>query len=132
MGEQLGSQALRGDIFAVTGDLGSGKTVLAKGIASGLGVKDVITSPTFTLCEIYSGAMELYHFDLYRIDSPAELENLNFQEYWYGQGVSVIEWAERAGDLLSGDLIRIRLEYIDDRRRRMVIEYPDNRHLIGH
>ncbi len=121
---ELGKKSKPGDIFALRGDLGCGKTILAKGIAKGLGIEDNITSPTFTLMEVYSAEVPLYHFDLYRIESEDELDNLFFEEYWEGDGVSVIEWAERAGERLPESRINIDIEYIDDSRRRIRIEYP--------
>ncbi len=116
----------KGDVFALRGDLGTGKTLFTKGFAHGLGIDEDITSPTFTLMEIYQGYLELYHFDLYRIDDESELDNLFFEEYWEGDGVSVIEWAERAGDRLPPHTITINLYYIDEKKREISIEYPDN------
>jgi len=125
-GKALGKKARRGDVYALTGELGSGKTVLAKGIAYGMGIKDDITSPTFTLLEIYEGTLPLYHFDLYRIDNLHELDNLFFEEYWEGDGVSVIEWAERAKGRLLENTTHITLEYIDETSRRIHIERPSD------
>ncbi len=122
--EDLGRTARGGDVFALSGDLGTGKTVVARGIARGLGISDDITSPTFTLLELYEGRLPLYHFDLYRVVSDRELDYLGFEEYWEGNGVSVIEWAERAGNRLPDTAIRIRLEYAGDAARRLTIEYP--------
>ncbi|HRV15823.1 MAG TPA: tRNA (adenosine(37)-N6)-threonylcarbamoyltransferase complex ATPase subunit type 1 TsaE, partial [Spirochaetota bacterium] len=99
--------------------------ILAKGIAKGLGINEEITSPTFTLLEVYEAAIPLYHFDLYRISDDSELENLFFEEYWYGDGVSVIEWAERAMKRLSNDIFIIRLSYTGKNRRKITIEHPD-------
>lgn len=124
LGEELGRSARRGTVYALHGDLGSGKTVLARGIARGLGISDDITSPTYTLLEIYEGVMPLYHFDLYRIEKAAEFDGLGFEEYWEGDGVSVIEWAERAGGLLPDSTIVISLEYHGERERKISIEYP--------
>mgnify|MGYP001381473796 FL=1 len=125
VGYELGKKAKKGDIFGLIGDLGTGKTILAKGIAKGLGINEEITSPTFTLLEVYEAAIPLYHFDLYRISNDSELENLFFEEYWYGDGVSVIEWAERAMKRLPNDIFIIRLEYTGKNRRKITIEHPD-------
>lgn len=125
-GKALGKASRRGDVFALTGELGCGKTVFAKGIASGMGIGEDITSPTFTLLEIYEGDLPLYHFDLYRIDDPRELDNLFFEEYWEGEGVSVIEWAERAKNRLPVHTTHITLQYIDETTRRIRIERPRN------
>ncbi len=125
VGYELGKKAKKGDIFGLIGDLGTGKTILAKGIAKGLGINEEITSPTFTLLEVYEAAIPLYHFDLYRISDDSELENLFFEEYWYGDGVSVIEWAERAMKRLPNDIFIIKLEYTGKNRRKITIEHPD-------
>ncbi len=126
VGVDLGRNSSEGDIFALTGELGSGKTVLAKGIAGGLNIEEEITSPTYTLMEIYNGEKDLYHFDLYRIDCIEEFDLFHFEEYWYGKGISVIEWADRAGDKIPHRAIKVNLEYIDSNRRRILIEYPRN------
>jgi tRNA threonylcarbamoyladenosine biosynthesis protein TsaE len=124
LGEELGRAARPGDLFALEGDLGAGKTILAKGIARGMGITEEITSPTFTLLEVYDHTVPLYHFDLYRIGEPRELDSLYFEEYWEGGGVSVVEWAERAAGRLPGNTVRITMRYIDDTSRRITIEYP--------
>ncbi|HSV97684.1 MAG TPA: tRNA (adenosine(37)-N6)-threonylcarbamoyltransferase complex ATPase subunit type 1 TsaE [Spirochaetota bacterium] len=124
LGKELGQSARRGTVYALCGDLGSGKTVLARGIARGLGITDDITSPTFTLLEIYDGGMPLYHFDLYRIEKAAEFDTLGFEEYWEGDGVSVIEWAERAEGLLPDSTVAIFMEYCGENERKISIEYP--------
>ncbi|HPI24246.1 MAG TPA: tRNA (adenosine(37)-N6)-threonylcarbamoyltransferase complex ATPase subunit type 1 TsaE [Spirochaetota bacterium] len=120
----MGSHAARGDVFAITGDLGAGKTVLAKGIAKGMGVDDEVTSPTFSLLEIYERPLPLYHFDLYRIERTDELDHLCFEEYWEGDGVSVIEWAEHAAERLPANAIRIVIRQEDAATRRICIEHP--------
>lgn len=124
IGVALGKKAKPGDIFALIGNLGTGKTILAKGIAKGLGIDEEITSPTFTLLEVYESDTPLYHFDLYRISDNTELENLFFEEYWFGNGVSVIEWGDRAMKRLPKDIYIITLEYIDKNRRKIIVEYP--------
>jgi tRNA threonylcarbamoyladenosine biosynthesis protein TsaE len=124
LGIELGKNAKPGDIFALIGNLGTGKTIIAKGIAKGLGIEEEITSPTFTLLEVYESPLPLYHFDLYRISDDAELENLFFEEYWFGDGVSVIEWADRALKRLPRDTYIITLEYMDTQRRKITIEHP--------
>lgn len=129
LGKKLGAASVRGDIITLRGELGSGKTVLAKGIASGLGITEEVTSPTYTLLEIYEANIPLYHFDLYRILSPVEFDNLAFEEYWEGNGVSIIEWPERAGGLLPAPSIDILIEYESESVRRIRIEYSGDRRL---
>lgn len=121
----LGTNARKGDIFALFGNLGAGKTLIAKSIAEGMGITEDITSPTFTLLEIYEGSIALYHFDLYRIEGEKELDNLFFEEYWHGNGVSIVEWAENAGERLGENTVKIHIEYIDENSRSITIEYPD-------
>lgn len=122
----LGRNAVRGDIFTISGELGAGKTVFARGIAAGMGIDDDITSPTFSLMEVHEGRVPLYHFDLYRLESPSELDELGFEEYWEGDGVSVIEWPERAAGRLPSGMTAIVIEYTGTASRRITIEYPDN------
>jgi tRNA threonylcarbamoyladenosine biosynthesis protein TsaE len=124
LGESLGRAAAAGTVFALFGGLGAGKTVIAKGIARGLDVPDEITSPTFTLLEIYRGRTDFYHFDLYRIERDDEFEELGFEDYWYGSGVSVIEWADRAGGRLPSRIVKIESEYAGPEERSITIEYP--------
>ncbi|MCP4132551.1 MAG: tRNA (adenosine(37)-N6)-threonylcarbamoyltransferase complex ATPase subunit type 1 TsaE [bacterium] len=124
LAQKIGKDAAPGSLFALFGDLGTGKTIIAKGIAAGMGITEDITSPTFTLMEVYKGPLTLYHFDLYRIESDLEFDNLFFEEYWEDEGVSVIEWPEKAGTRLPGDTTKIKIDYIDENSRRIVIEYP--------
>lgn len=124
--KKLGDTATPGSIYALHGELGTGKTIIAKGIAAGLGIMEDITSPTFNLLEIYKGRIPLYHFDLYRIQDEQELDQLFFEEYWEGNGVSVIEWAERAKGRLTETTIHITIDYIDESRRTITIEYINN------
>jgi tRNA threonylcarbamoyladenosine biosynthesis protein TsaE len=124
LAEELGKNAAPGAVFALIGGLGTGKTVIAKGIAKGLGIADEITSPTFTLLEIYEGRVALYHFDLYRIENTEELDRLFFEEYWEGDGVSVVEWADKAINRLPDGRITVTIDYIDDTSRSITIEHP--------
>lgn len=126
LGIEIGRNTRNGDIIAVSGDLGTGKTALTRGIAEGMGITEDITSPTFSLMEIHEGDRILYHFDLYRIENDREFDNLCFEEYWENDGVSVIEWAERAAGRLPDKRIEINIEYINETGRRITIEYPDN------
>ena len=111
-GMELGRSARPGTVIALIGDLGTGKTTMTKSIARGLGVDDVITSPTFNIVKEYeSGRLPLYHFDVYRIGDIDEMYELGYEEYFYGRGVSVIEWADLIEDILPEDAMIIRIEY---------------------
>ncbi len=105
-GEKLSKLLIAGDIIFLNGELGAGKTTLSKSIGEGLGVKEYITSPTFTLINEYEGRLPLYHLDVYRLNSYEELEELGVEDYFYGNGVCLIEWAEK----FSEDLPEYRLE----------------------
>ena len=121
----VGRHVQAGDVYALHGELGAGKTLIASAIARGMGITDDVSSPTFALLEIYDGSLQLYHFDLYRIDDERELDNLFFEEYWEGEGVSVVEWPEIAAGRLPQTVIKINVEYIDENTRRISLEYPD-------
>ncbi|MBN1500610.1 MAG: tRNA (adenosine(37)-N6)-threonylcarbamoyltransferase complex ATPase subunit type 1 TsaE [Spirochaetes bacterium] len=125
LAQEMGSKAKQGEVYALYGDLGTGKTLFTKNFALGMEITEEITSPTFTLLEEYDAEIPLYHFDLYRIESPEELDFLSFEEYWEGKGVSVIEWAERAQDRLPENTVKIYITYIDSCRRKISIEHPD-------
>lgn len=111
-GEQLGRSAVPGTVIALIGDLGTGKTTLTKAIAKGVDIKDIITSPTFTIVKQYdSGRLPLYHFDVYRIGDIDEMYELGYEEYFYGEGICVIEWADLIEELLPEDAMVIRIEH---------------------
>lgn len=117
-GEKLGKLLKSGDIICLNGDLGAGKTTLSKSIGQGLGVKEYITSPTFTLINEYEGRIPLYHFDVYRLNNYEELEELGAEDYFYGNGVCLIEWAQKIYDDLPENRFEIwisRGEFDDDR-----------------
>ncbi len=103
----LGQSLKRGDVVALYGGLGAGKTVLAKGIAKGLGIQEDVTSPTFTLLRQYQGRLALCHFDLYRIEDEQELEHIGFYDYLGGDNACVIEWPENAPDIDANVIVRI-------------------------
>ena len=110
-GRQLGLTAQPGEVYALIGDLGTGKTVFTKGFAKGLGVEEYVNSPTFTIMQIYEeGRMPLYHFDVYRIEEPEEMEEVGLDEYLEGDGVCLIEWAERIEELLPEDMVTVKIE----------------------
>ena len=109
-GAELGRKAVPGQIICLDGDLGTGKTVLTKGIAAGLGIDEPVVSPTFTIVQIYEqGRLPLYHFDVYRIDDPDEMEEIGYREYFYGNGLTIIEWSELIADILPEDAMRIKI-----------------------
>ncbi|MCR5613148.1 tRNA (adenosine(37)-N6)-threonylcarbamoyltransferase complex ATPase subunit type 1 TsaE [Treponema sp.] len=110
LGRKIGAYLKKGDILAMQGTLAAGKTTITKGIAESLGVKDVITSPTFCLISEYEGKMPLYHLDVYRLDGPEDFINLGTDDMLYGDGVSVIEWSEKIMEELPKNTIIIRLE----------------------
>lgn len=101
--KSLSENAKESDVFCLTGDLGAGKTVFAKGFAEGLGINEHITSPTFTIFNIYNGRIPLYHFDMYRIEDEDELYNLGVEEYFHGKGICLIEWPEMAMGLIPSN-----------------------------
>ena len=110
-GRMLGESAAPGQVYALVGDLGVGKTVFTKGFAEGLGIEEPVNSPTFTILQIYEdGRIPLYHFDVYRIEEPEEMEEIGFDEYIDGDGVCLIEWAGRIEELLPEDVIVVFIE----------------------
>lgn len=119
-GLELGASLRKGDIVALIGDLGTGKTALTKYIAEGLGIRETITSPTFTIVQEYrQGRLPLYHFDVYRIGDPEEMYELGYEEYFYGDGVCVIEWADLIEELLPEYTKVIRIEYGKNQEERI-------------
>ena len=100
LGRRLGEQASAGDVFTLEGDLGVGKTIFTKGFAKGLKIEEAISSPTFTIVKEYYGRMPLYHFDVYRIGDPSEMEEIGYEDYFYGNGVTIIEWPELIEELI--------------------------------
>ncbi|OCL27764.1 tRNA (N6-adenosine(37)-N6)-threonylcarbamoyltransferase complex ATPase TsaE [Orenia metallireducens] len=109
VGEELGKKLAPGDIVCLQGDLGAGKTSLAKGICAGLGVKGDITSPTYTIVNEYRGKYKVNHMDLYRIRREDELFDLGFEDYLYGDGVTIIEWPDKSGSLMPDQYLDINL-----------------------
>ena len=120
IGEMLGARLHAGDLVCLYGDLGAGKTSLSYGIARGLEVQEqYITSPTFTFVNEYRGRVPFYHIDLYRLKDPDELQNIGFEEYLESDGVTVIEWAERAEDELPEECLSVYLSAVDDHSREI-------------
>ena len=119
LANKLSQLLLPGDFISLFGELGAGKTRFASGVAKGLGVdpSKPITSPTYTLLNIYQGRIPLYHFDLYRLSGDDDIADLGFSEYFYGNGICLVEWAERLNDELPQSRLEIRLSYVDDDSR---------------
>lgn len=120
LGERIGRALEPETVIALFGPLGAGKTTLTKGIARGLDVPDLVHSPTFTLIHEHEGRVRVNHIDLYRLDA-SELADLGYEEYIYGPGVTIIEWAERAGSLLPDDRLEVRIGGRDDDRMIEVV-----------
>lgn len=111
LGEQLGKQAQKGDIYLLNGDLGVGKTIFTKGFAHGLGITDDIVSPTFTIVNEYEGTrLPFYHFDVYRIGDVEEMEEIGYDNYFFGEGVCLVEWAELIKEILPDHCRSITIE----------------------
>ncbi len=118
-GAKLAERLAAGDVVALIGDLGTGKTALTRYIAQALGVSEPVTSPTFTIVqEHHSGRIPLYHFDVYRVYDPDELYEIGFDEYLFGNGVCIIEWADLIEDLLPEGTLIIRIERGDGETER--------------
>jgi len=123
-GARLAAQLGPGDVVALTGELGSGKTCFIQGLARGLGVAGRATSPTFVLINEYRGRLPVYHVDAYRTRSLAELQDLGLEELFDGEGVTVVEWADRLEPLLPARAVRVHLEGVGDEPRRITIRRP--------
>ena len=133
LGMRLGELLQGGELILLEGQLGTGKTTFTQGLALGLDIKEDINSPTFTLLKEYPGQPRqtqvgervrvgpaLYHFDLYRLDDPAEIFDLGFEEYFYGNGVCIVEWAERADLFWPADNLRLRLKMLSETKRSLL------------
>ena len=111
LGKALGEKASPGQIYTLDGDLGTGKTVFTQGVAAGLGITEPITSPTFTLIHEYdTGRRPIYHFDVYRIGDIEEMEEIGYDDYFFGEGICLIEWADLIREILPEHVIRITIE----------------------
>jgi len=129
LGIHIGKLALTGDIFLLVGTLGTGKTCLAHGIARGLGIGEYTPSPSFVLIREFYGRLPMYHIDLYRLDHTEEIADLGLDDYLYGKGVCVIEWAEKGLSLMPPEYLMIKIDYLDDSERHFIFE-PCGRHYI--
>lgn len=111
LGRQIGEQAEPGEVYTLIGDLGVGKTVFTQGLAVGLGIQDAVNSPTFTIVQVYEdGRIPFYHFDVYRIGDVEEMDEVGYEDYVYGEGVSLIEWADLIEEILPEHYRRVTIE----------------------
>ena len=111
LGKALGEKASPGQVYTLDGDLGTGKTVFTQGVAAGLGITEAISSPTFTIIQEYdTGRLPLYHFDVYRIGDIEEMEEIGYDDYFFGEGICLIEWADLIREILPEHVIRITIE----------------------
>jgi tRNA threonylcarbamoyladenosine biosynthesis protein TsaE len=134
LGRSIGAKLMEGDILALSGELGTGKTCFTGGLARGLGVDEnyQITSPTFTLINEYPARFKLCHFDVYRLNGYADLDDLGYEEYLSGKNVVVIEWAEKIASIIPRTAIFINFEYIDENKRKITVKgLPDRLKDIG-
>ncbi len=129
LGRTLAQQAQPGQIFSLEGDLGVGKTVLTQGMAEGLGITEPVSSPTFTIVQVYEeGRMPFYHFDVYRIADPEEMDEIGYEDYFFGNGVCLVEWANLIEELMPAHTIRITIEKDLGKGfdyRQITVEYPE-------
>ncbi|MBM2837563.1 MAG: tsaE [Deltaproteobacteria bacterium] len=123
LGIKIGRLCKAGDVIALDGDLGAGKTCLIQGLAKGLGVskKSYVRSPTFTILNVHNGRVPLYHFDLYRLSDLDELEEIGYREYIYGEGVSAIEWASNVEEAIPAECLRIAIKRVGEDEREIEI-----------
>ncbi|GJQ60813.1 MAG: tRNA (adenosine(37)-N6)-threonylcarbamoyltransferase complex ATPase subunit type 1 TsaE [Candidatus Scalindua sp.] len=130
LGNRIGALLQPSDVIALIGQLGAGKTHLVKGIAEGVGIKDrsVVTSPSYILMNHYRGKLPIYHFDAYRLESPEEMYDIDCMEFFWGDGVSVIEWADKIMECLPDEHINITMETINNTTRDILISYSGERH----
>jgi tRNA threonylcarbamoyladenosine biosynthesis protein TsaE len=129
LGRSIGRQALPGDIYLLVGQLGAGKTCLTQGIAWGLDIQEYTLSPSFVIMRELHGRLPLYHMDFYRLDNIAEISDLGLDDYLYGQGVCVIEWAEKGLTVLPDDHLLVKISYVSDTERSFDIEPKGERYV---
>jgi len=107
-GKKIGEMAAPGQVYTLIGDLGAGKTVFTQGVAEGLGIREIVNSPTFTIVSVYDGGrMPFYHFDVYRISDVSEMDEVGYEDYVYGEGVSLIEWGNLIEEILPEHYLRV-------------------------
>lgn len=128
LGRSIGKLAIPGDIYLLVGQLGAGKTCLTQGIAWGLDIQEYTLSPTFVIMRELHGRLPLYHIDFYRLDSITEISDLGLDDYLYGRGVCVIEWAEKGLDILPDDHLLVKLSYLSETERAIEIKPEGTRY----
>ncbi|OGO37722.1 MAG: tRNA (adenosine(37)-N6)-threonylcarbamoyltransferase complex ATPase subunit type 1 TsaE [Chloroflexi bacterium RBG_16_57_8] len=128
LGRRIGELARPGDAMLLTGELGAGKTCLTQGVAWGLGIEEYALSPTFVIMREMHGRLPLYHMDLYRLDHIEETQDLGLDDYFYGDGVCVVEWAEKAMTLMPPEHLLIEIEYVSDAERRLRLKPKGRRY----
>lgn len=133
LGKKLGELVEPGDVICLNGDLGAGKTTLSKSIGIGMGVADYITSPTFAIINEYYGRLPLYHFDVYRLNNGEELFDLGVEDYFYGKGVCLIEWAENIEEFLPENRLEVWMHTLPDPNEREIelIPYGDRNEFLA-
>lgn len=124
VGQTLAKTLAPGSVVALYGDLGAGKTALVRGMARGLGSKDRVTSPTFTIVNEYGGNLELFHFDMYRLKSSDELFDIGWEDYLARGGVCVVEWSENVSDAFDGTEVKVTIDKLSDTDRKITVENP--------
>lgn len=131
LGKKIGEAALPGQVYTLNGDLGVGKTVFTQGVAVGLGITEAVSSPTFTIVQVYEeGRLPFYHFDVYRIGDIEEMEEIGYDDYFFGQGICLIEWAKLIREILPEKRISVTIEKDLDKGfdyRRIIIEEIEER-----
>ncbi|KIR02692.1 ATPase YjeE, predicted to have essential role in cell wall biosynthesis [Lachnospiraceae bacterium TWA4] len=138
LGQKLGQLANKGEIYCLEGDLGTGKTVFTQGFAKGLGIEEPVNSPTFTIVQVYEeGRLPLYHFDVYRIGDPEEMYELGYEDYFFGEGVCLIEWPSLIEELLPKEAFFIHIEKdlekgFDYRKIEVIIGEEKANEIVSH
>lgn len=127
LGKQIGTLAFPNMVITMSGDLGAGKTTMTKGIALGLGIKEIVNSPTFTIMKIYQGRMTLYHLDVYRINDP--YSDFELEEYFENNGLCVIEWADQIKPILPDELFEIEIKDLGDNKREVILQSNSEKYI---